>query len=283
MLFSIKNLLQNLSFRVLYKFIILAILLLTTAWGIHSCSSNNTRGKHVFRIGRASTWYPIQLYGREKKLIAFTNDIAALIAKENSLRFEWVEANPQSLMQSLELGNYDFVLTDLRPNVVNQEHYEFSELVFGLGPVLVVRMNSHFTTLEEMTDKPVGITSSFSSLFNAIRTEETHSFDPLIVTYETYNRALDSLVIRQVDGVLLPAMEAYTATQGLYFGKLKVVTPPFNDEGLRFISLRKSKLSHVIEEMNESLNKMKADGTYDSLISKWDLIDPEKAYWHPTH
>ncbi|MEI8365097.1 MAG: transporter substrate-binding domain-containing protein [Parachlamydiaceae bacterium] len=270
------------AFKTFCRWGVIALLLIVAIWTFRSCTADKKPRKEIYKIGRSSSWYPIQLYGRERKLVAFTNDIIALIAQENKLRFEWVEVNPQTLMEGLESRNYDFAIANVRPNIINEDHYDFSELIFELGPVLIVKLNSEIASLENMNGRSIGITSGFSPIFNAIRTAGVNTFDPLIVTYNSANRALDSLVANQIDGVIMPAMEAYTATQGLYAGKLKVVTPPLNDEGLRIISLTSTLFDDIIDDINMSVNRMRANGSYDALITKWDLVDPETAFSRPS-
>lgn len=277
----LESFLSSPRFKSFSQWSLLLLLIIAIIWGARSCSSEQIHRKEIYTIGRASSWYPIQLYGRERKLVAFSNDLLAAIAQEHRVRFEWIEANPQTLMEGLELENYDFVIANVRPNIINEDHYDFSELVYELGPVLIVRYDSKFKSLEEMNSKSVGITSGFSTIFNAIRTAGAATFDPFIVTFDSANRALDALVSDQVDGVIMPAMAAYTATQGLYAGKLKVVTPPLNDEGLRVIALKDSHLDVILDEIDASVNRMRTDGTYEALISKWDLIDPETNFWKP--
>ena len=261
--------------NLIFRFSLAIILILLLIWGIHSCTKTTKSKKELYTIARASTWYPLQLYGRERKLVAFTNDLFASIASENGLRFQWVEASPQSLVEGLESNTYDFIISSIRPNIVNEEHYSFSELLFAFGPVLVVKESSTATSLEQMNQRPTGIISGFSPVFNAIRIAGANTFDPLIITYDNASRAFDALVHGQIDGVIAPVMEAYTIVRGLYSGQLKVITQPLNDEGLRTICLSESELDDVINSINTSINKMKADGTYQQLIHKWDLIDPE--------
>jgi len=276
----IKKITSNRFFKKIAWGCLAVIVLILLVLGLRSCSGNNVIKKDVYRIGRASTWYSLPLYGREKKFVAFTNDLIAMIGSENKIRFEWIEANSQTILDGLEVENYDFILSPMRPNIVNEDHYNFSELLFELGPVLIVRQNEDISSLEEMNGRHIGVLSGYSPMFNAIRSAGANDFDLIFVSYDTMNRALDSLVNDQIDGVILNAISAYTMTHGLYAGKVKVVTPPLNDEGIRIVSLVKSSLDDIIDDINISLNKMRINGTYSALIAKWDLVDPETDYWH---
>ncbi len=247
---------------------------------LRGCSSVHIGRKTTYLIGR-ETSFQVELLGRERNLIAFTNDLLANIGSENKLRFQWVETNPSYLMQGLDNGSYDFILTTLRPDVVNQELYDFSEPIFNLGPVLIVRQDSQITSLKEMQSMPIGISYGFATNFNAVRSPGINVYDLALVYYNNMNRALDDLKNDHIDGVIMKAIQAYAVTKGLHAGRLKVVTPPFNDEGMRIVALKSSSYDDFINIINESINKMRQNGAYNAFISKWGLIDPQSEYWHP--
>lgn len=268
-------------FNKMIKWGLTLVILLLLVWAVRACTGSSGSKKQVYYIGRASSWYPLQLLGREKNLVAFTNDILSLIGSENDLIFQWVEANPQTLVEGLLGHNYDFIITIMRPNIVNEDQYDFSELIYNLGPVLIVRQDSKVTSLEEMSHKTIGIPTGMSPVFNAVRAAGANNFDLFVITYDNMNRAMDALVTDQIDGAIMPALPAYTLTHGLHAGQLKVVTAPFTDEGLRLVSLKKSMYEEIIDLIDSSLDEMRSNGTYDALIAKWGLVDAETGYWHP--
>lgn len=268
-----------LSKKILWA-LLAAILALGTIYSLRSCSSRGP-GKKIFLIGRESSWYPMELAGKEKNLTAFTNDILSLIAQENDVRLEWYETTSSGLIDGLDNGTYDFILTAMRPNFVNKEKYNFSSLIFEFGPVLLVRQDSTITTLKELHGMTVGINYGFSWANNAQKIPDVNSYDIYFSSYGNMSNALDDLINDKIDGVIMQSIPAYNVTQGLYAGKLKVVTPPFSDEGLRIVSVKNSPYANVIKVIDESIEKMRENGTYDSLIAKWNLVDPASHYWHP--
>ena len=272
--FSNKN---KLGKYIPWLLLFLAALLLALLF--RSCSSNNIKKKTLYSIGRETT-LQIELLGRDRNLIAFTNDLLRTIGSENNIRFEWIETNPAHLLNGLENGSYDFILTVLHPNIIHEEHYDFSEPLFDLGPVLIVRNDSQATSLKEMEGQSIGIPYGFPFHFNALKAP-ANLYDISFIYYNNMNRALDDLIDDHIDGVIMKAIPAYAITKGLYAGKLKVATPPFDDEGLRIASLKNSSFDEIIALINSSIDKMRNDGTYSALIKKWNLIDPKVQFWHP--
>lgn len=255
-------------------------LLVLLLYSVRSCSSGGAK-KKIFLIGRESSWYSVELGGKERNLTAFTNDLFSIIAEENKMKFEWYESTPSGLVHGLDIGDYDFILTSLRTTFINQQKYDFSDPIYQFGPVLLVRQDSTVTSLKELKGQTIGLHYGFSWANNAQNVPEINTYDLYFTTYTNMNHALDDLVNDKIDGVIMQAIPAFTLTQGLYAGKIKVVTPPFSDEGIRVVSLKRSKYENIIEEINESIKEMRSNGTYESLVAKWNLIDPSTHFWHP--
>jgi ABC-type amino acid transport substrate-binding protein len=247
---------------------------------LRGCSHAEHPHRSVYYIGRETPWQ-IELLGRERSLTAFTNDLLATIGAEHHIRFQWIETNPSDLLDGLDNESYDFILTAMLPNVINQKHYDFSALLFDLGPVLIVREDSPITSLKEMKGLPIGVPFGFATSFNPARVEGIGLSDLSLAYYNDMEKALEALINDQIDGVIMNVIPAYALAQGLYRGKLKIVTAPFNEEGLRLASLRNTGLEDIIKLVNESLKTMRSNGTYQSLIVKWNLIDPETQFWQP--
>ncbi len=261
--------------------LLIVFLIIILIFSLRSCSQGNGITKKEYTIGRDSSWYPLQLLGRERSLIAFTNDLMAIISRDIDLNFIWVETTPNELMEGLSVGNYDAVLTSYRPDITNLERYTFSDLIVKLGPVLVVRQDSAITSLKDLKGQSVGMGSSAFLIYNAIRESGANTYEINLVSYKNMNQALDALTNNQIDGVIMEALPAYTMVNGLYHGLVKIVSSSLTNDGLRLMTFKTPTNEAMIKEFNADLQKVKAKGTYAELINKWSLVDPEKQYWHP--
>jgi len=246
------------------------IIILTVWFYVRGCTSEQTLKSKVFLVGRDSTWYPIQLLGKERYFQAFTDDLLLAIAKEEDLHFQTTEVGPTQLFSGLDMGSYDAILTPIAPNVINQDSYIFSDPIYLLGPVLIVPINSKFKSLEDMEGQTIGVKSGFTTVFNL-----KHYPSILFVTYDNMNQALDNLANDRLDGVIVSAIAAYTYTQGFYSGKLKIVTSPLTKEGIRLVTLHYPLGEMLIESFNEGLSKLKTEKVYQTLLKNWNLINTE--------
>lgn len=247
----------------------LAIILFMWAY-IRGCNSEQTLKSKVFLVGRDSTWYPLQILGKERYLQAFTDDLLLAIAKEEDLHFQTTEVGTTQLFSGLDIGNFDAILTPVVPNVLNQDYYLFSDPIYRLGPVLIVPKNSTADAMNDMEGKTVGLRTGFTTVFNL-----KHYPSILFVTYDNMNIALDNLANNRLDGVIVNALSAYSYTEGFYADKLKVVTSPLTTEGIRLVTLRHPLGELLIEAFNEGLKKVKKDGAYLQLLKNWNLTNTE--------
>ena len=88
--------------------------------------------------------------------------------------------------------------------------------------------------------------------------------------YESVPEALNELVIGEVDGVLVSNIPAISYVSDLYSKRLKIVTEPLDDEGLRLITLHDNN-QELLKIFNRGLNRMKQSGQYEELLKKWKL------------
>lgn len=272
------NKLKNIRFKRLFKkrnLVLIIIILLLLAWGLlRGCSQNEAERKRFYLIGRDSTWYPLNLRGKERNLIAFTNDLMEAIAKETKLHFEWVETSPSTLLEGLNIENYDAIISTMRPDFINRTQYFFSNLFFELGLVLIVRQDAPVTSLKDLQGKTIAISRNSYSIFNSIREEGVQTYNIQLITYDNINHALDLLKTGRLDGIVAHTLTAYALTKSFDKESFKVATPPLTDEGLRLITLQNETSEALIIDFNQALKKIKENGEYAQLIAKWDLIDP---------
>jgi len=242
-------------------FILLGIFLL------RGCSENGFSKNKTYTVAVDSSWQPLQMIGREKNLLGFTTDLLRAISREASFRSRIVEVAPMIIREGLDEKRFDAMISPLTPSVVTEKFYSFSDPYYLFGPVLIVKSDSKITKPEDLDGKIIGITTKEANLFVKYPSL-------LVVTYETITSAMEQLVKNQIDAVILEAVPAYVMTQGSYAGRLKVITSPLTDQGLRVVTINDPEHLILVSRFNEGLTTLLEDGTYERLIKKWGLIDP---------
>lgn len=230
--------------------------------------------EHLFLVAVDNRWTSLDLHGQEGYMQGFVSELIEQIAKDEEIKIQVITVGVSQLFDNLDKRHYDAVINSLSPDVINQEKYVFSEPFYLTGPVLIVPLQSKATTIAELHN--VGIKTGFSATF-------MDSGQPLTSTIPFYNMnvALSELIAGKIDGLIMDSLDAYAYVQGYYADKLKIVTPPLNKDGLRLITLHKFFGEHLVKIFDAGIKKAKEDKSYEKLLQRWELIDPEIAFGHP--
>lgn len=230
--------------------------------------SRTTRQKSYYLIARDINWNDFHFSGKEPNIQAFAEELILEASKEVHLKVQFGPASPLNLLDALKAGRYDAVFTFMTPNSYNEEIYYFSDPLYVVGSVLVVREDSEVKNLEEMQGKIVGISSESSSIYDV-----EHYPSIIIVTYENINTALNDLANNKIDGVIMDAWSAQVNTHAFFANKLKIATVPFTRQGLRLVTLIEDNLEDFMKSLDDGLERLKASGQYQKLIHKWGLYE----------
>lgn len=231
-----------------------------------SCTTSEK--SREWKVAIDPTWYPLNLGGREKNLTGFAIDLLKEVSIEKKLKLSLVREDWSNLLRNLDKKKYEAILSSLQPYIFYENRYDFSEPFLLIGPVLIMPRDSDVTSLEELSGKEIAILEGSA---DALVLEKYPGI--IIRTYSSIPDALNAMIATRVDGAICGRLEATAYTQDLYAGKLKIVTPPLNDRGLRLVTLHE-KGNILIEAINSTVDILKKSGKYDELAKKWSL--PEK-------
>ncbi len=274
-----SNLLNQFLARVYpYKKVLSALFLLSAFLlflGLKSCYHKHVSKKEIYLIGRDSSWYPIQLYGRERYLVAFMNDLIGEIAIKSEIKVAWLESSPSFLLAGLDDGSFDAVISATRPDSLIQGKYLFSDPLFKTGLVLVVPSSTAINTLKNMEGATISVSASSPPPFTIFKKKGINPLDVNFVHYKDVNKGFELVSRGSIDGIVVEATQAHILLDSLYKGKLRVALPSLTDEGLRLIALDTPIGTRLIEDVNTQLKSVRHDGRYQQLIKKWGLFDLE--------
>jgi polar amino acid transport system substrate-binding protein len=250
------------------RYILYALLFGFLIWLASGLLPGGKMGRETYVIARDSFWQPLNLFGKEKNIRAFSDDLLIEIAQNQKIRISIVEGFSGSLLDGLQRGSYDAVLTTMPPTPSNKQEYDFSDPYYLIGPVLIVPEWSTVESLKQLNDKIIGYPAGSSLAF-----ELEQNSTILATQYDNILNALDNLSTGKIDGVIMDAVRGYAYTNGYYKGRLKVATAPLTKEGLRLVTMKDGKAVHLIEHFNEGLKSLRESGKYKELLEKWGLID----------
>lgn len=235
-----------------------------------SCSNDENR---TYTIARSASWEGIDAFGSEQNLLGFSDDLLLEVAKTAQFNVQLINVEIGALTHLLQDEDIDAILTGIQPTPQTMKKYLFSDPYFYLGPVLVVRADSPFDTLEDLNNREVAYVRGSPTAFKLAGASKCifHPYDDMI-------RGLDALRQGLVDGALMDALEANRYVIGLYKGVIRIAGPPLIPMGLYLVAKKKLQNRVLIELFNKGLKKVKQQGLYKKMLFYWDLYDSEHPY-----
>lgn len=221
--------------------------------------------KSPYRIAVDPSWYPLDLMGKEANVYAFSSDILKAISKKEGIPLERVNVSWDSTLEGLQKELYDGVLSPLPPYNFNEAQYDFSSIYLPTGYVLVIPERAKSKDLKKMKDAEIAVQKDSEA--ERILDQYPASVPRFYVSPAV---ALDKLSKGEYKGVIMNVIPAVSFVEDIYADRLKVSGDPLNDAGLRLISA-KGKKEELIDHFNRGLEKIKKDGTYDKLLTKWNV------------
>jgi polar amino acid transport system substrate-binding protein len=233
------------------------------------CEST-TEATRIWRIVRDPLWYPFELINKEQGMVGFTNDLMKAVGKETNTRIDLISLSTQNILAELDTGNFDGILWGFPPNYYETNRYDYSQPFYLVGPVLIVSSHALVHSLEELKGNSVGIMDDINLTFNIPNYSTIN-----LKIYHQIIMALDALQSNQIDALIAHALPAYSHISALFCHRLKVVTPPLTNDGLRLILKKSNQSQQFIAQFNSSLQKLKENGEYQELLDKWGLVNTE--------
>ena len=222
----------------------------------------------TYVIGRDRSWTPLNFLGKETNMLGFTDDLIYSIAEVEDINIDVGASSRIALVENLQRGAFDAIITFDAPTRRLRERYEFSNSFFDLGPVLVVPIDSDATSLEDMIGKVVGIHTRDQIIYDVNVIPEI-----IFTPFENILFAFRNVAEGHLDGLIMDAFPAREYIESFYKGRLKAIPPPLTDHGLRLMALKTPAGIDLINHFNDGLQKLKDNSDYKGFLEKWRLGD----------
>ena len=214
----------------------------------------------VLKVATDATFPPMQ-YVENGKITGFDVELVEAIAAKLGKQVEWVNIDFKGLIPGLVSKRYDMAvsaiyITDERKKVV-----DFSDAYYAGGLVAMVKTGSPIQTLKDLDGKKVSVQVGTKSV---IYLNEKHPHVQLVEVQK--NQEMFNLVdIGRADAAVTgkPAAFQYIRTRG----GMQVLAEQLTTEEYG-MAIRKD-LPALKNEVNQALAALKADGSYQAIVSKW--------------
>lgn len=268
----------------LSKSLIIVLIIALSLFAITACSSNaETDSKNnetvdkslqsvinsgVLRVGMCPEYPPFESINEKNEIIGYDPSLAAAIAKEMGIKAEFVNVPWEGLIAGVNNGNFDIIMSAMSPEEATAatDAVEISENYYTLADVIVVKSdNEDIKSKEDLEGKIIGIQDSTTA---AQAAEGLPEKGIKVGEIKHYNRNADAyaeLANGRIDAIVVSV--TYANEQAKNNPEFKVINDPIHEVGIAVVA--KDGSVALIEKIEEVLDKLRENGTYDSIAVEW--------------
>ncbi len=193
--------------------------------------------------------------------IGFDVDLVNAIAPSLGItKVTFVKTRFDSIILQIRQGRFDMSASSFSITPERATQVDFSDPYFTANQSLMVQADSDITSLDQLQGKTIGAQRGTTGADLAATVPGA-----TIKRYDIIDDAFNALAQGRVDGVVNDfAISAYAAAQK---PQLKVVAQIPTQEGYGLVFPKDNPA--LRDAFNTGLAKIKADGTYDEIYTKW--------------
>jgi polar amino acid transport system substrate-binding protein len=241
----------------------IVVVLLITAVLLNACTSSGTV---KVRVASDATWPPFEMVDETtKELIGFDIEMVNAIAAEAGFEVEFVNVGFDPLLAGISECQYDAAVSAITITPERGENMLFSDPYINAGQIVTVKIdNTSINSKDDLAGKTVGAQIGTTG---AIEVEAIAG--ATLTTFDTVDLAFLALQNGQIDAVVADSPTAAGfVTQNA--DKLKMVGSVFTDENYGIAVCKTN--TDLLAKFNAGLAAIKANGTFDALLTKYDLV-----------
>lgn len=235
--------------------------LLLSLFAAVGLSTAQVQAQEVLRVGTDATFPPMEFVDNNQRT-GFDIELVEAMGKVMNRRIEWVDIDFKGLVPGLVSKRFDMAvsaiyITDERKKVV-----DFSDSYYAGGLVAMVKDgNASIKTLKDLNGKKVAVQVGTKSVGYL----GTNYPQVQLVEVEKNQEMFTLVDIGRADAAVTgkPAAFQYVRTRGgLHVLEQQLTTEEYG------MAIRKD-TPELTKAVNAALAKLKADGSYAKIVSKW--------------
>lgn len=223
----------------------------------------------VLTVGTNAAFAPFEYVGEDgKTLEGFDIDLINAIAAREGMTVEMQNMEFDGLVMAVQNGSLDAAIAGMSVTPDRQEQVAFTETYYDAGlSIAVAADNEEITSEADLAGKRVASQMGTTGANKAMELQEAG-----VVTeaklLENVNVCMLALSNGEVDAVIMdiPVNGAYVAAHP---EEAKVVAEFVVEEPEQFAIAVALDNTELLDKLNDGLESVKADGTYDELIDKY--------------
>lgn len=213
-------------------------------------------------VGTEGTYAPFTFHDESGKLTGFDVEIAEEIASRLGVKAKFMETQWDAMFPGLDSERFDMIANQVGIKPERQEKYDFSDPYISSSAVLVTQAdNNDVKSFEDI--KGLKAAQSLTSNYG----EMAKSYGAELVGIDGFNQAIELLNSNRVDVTINDKLTVLDFQKQKPEANIKVVAEA-DDAAQSGLMFRKGSET-LVEAVNEALNEMIEDGTYNEISEKW--------------
>ena len=250
--------------RKIFAFLVAFLSLFVVACSDTSVTNNDSNASLSLRVGTAPNYKPFD-YKEDAKLTGLDIDLVNEIAKREGIELTWVEMSFDGLIPALKTGKIDMVASAMSATEDRRKSVDFSDVYYTTKNLYIKKEdNEALNSKEDLEGKIIGV---------QLGTLQEPAAKAIKDTKVQSNESLSVVIMELKEGKI----DAVVADKDVSTGYLKenadligFFEEEDGSEGFSF-AFDKDKQKEAIEKFNKGLKDLKADGTYDQILTKYEL------------
>lgn len=249
------------------KVLFLVLLSVLTVVLLVGCSENTSTYEKILNEGKMSfamsgAYPPFNYMSQEGKLVGFDIDIANALANELGVEAEPITADFDGIIAGLNGKRYDMVIGSVAITEARQKEVNFTIPYYYDGAQFFTKVGSGLSSIEDLDEGNVGVVTG-TTFHEAL--EEMDNISEVL----QFSSDVDNIMAVEqgrADGLVTGKFVGLQAPEK-YGVDIEPVGPLLYSEDIA-IAIRKED-SQLLEEVNNALQAIIDNGTYDDISTKW--------------
>lgn len=243
---------------------IILLVSLIAMTGVFAGGASEDDGVYVFAAD--ATWPPFEFIDENGNLTGFEVELMPLIGEHVGVEMVVENIAWDTIFAGLANGQYDGVASGVTITEERKATMDFSMPIANQGQVVVVMTNSPVQSVNDLTGKKVGVQIGTTGDF------ALDDYDVDRRQYDDIGLAIQDMLNGNIDACVCDSIIAsdFVLANENYKGMLRVAGEPFTDEQIA-IAVKKGN-SELLDMINQGLEAMMKDGSFDALKAKWNLL-----------
>ncbi len=233
-----------------------------------TAAPSGTANEKVYIVGTEPYFPPFEYADANvsSNIIGFDVDLINAIAADQGFKVEWKDLEFDALIPALQSGQIDIIASGMTITAEREEAVDFTEPYINAGLALAVANdNEEIKSVDELKDKVAAVQQGSTGSQEAEKLKAEGKIGDII-----YLAHVNDIILNIQNGRAdftindLPVTQAYMSQNP---GVIKIVDDNITSDSYGFAV--KSGNTELLNMLNQGLENVKKDGTYEKIMQKY--------------